>query len=218
MKGFTIVAWRLFLLAGLFTFFFADLPARAGEITLVVNTTTRVTQSKVDLKFEVTNRGPAAARDVALKATLLGQNQTAWVARGIAQEETRTTNVGFELPPDARGTFPVFISLTYHSRDGKAYGLAALAVARTSDTPGTNLKLNVTQRAVTGGNYLRIALMDPTRALSGASLYCHLPDDLKVSQKTGPVQFKDGQALTGFMLNNHKGSPDSRYGVFLTAE
>lgn len=199
-------------------FFLLTPPATAGSITLTVQTTTKVTGRNVDAQFRITNNGTERAVDVALAARLMGQDRNIRVANAIAPGKTETTSVDFQLPADVEGTFPILVKVSYLSLENLPYSSAVLAVARTSKAPISNLSVDLKHRIENGKHLVQVALRDPSSRLKAVQLICHVPDDLSVltSQKT--VEFQGNKADAVFHIENMKGMPGSKYGVFVMAK
>ncbi|MDM8524099.1 6-pyruvoyl-tetrahydropterin synthase-related protein [Desulfococcaceae bacterium HSG8] len=192
--------------------------ALAGEITLVVENTTRVTGQQVNSEFRLINQGTDTAWNVKLQAAFSGQEQTVSVGRQIAPGASETAKIRFELPRDAKGEFPIFSKLYYNDPTGTSFSSATLAVVRTPDAPKSGLTMNLKRDAETRESPVRAELTDPEGILREAILTCHLPDDLTLDQRTRRAVFRNGKAGTRFHIRNLRGLPGSRYGVFITAE
>ncbi len=198
--------------------FFSTLNSWAAEITLVVENTTSVTDRRIDSEFRVTNKGTDTAWNVSLQATFFEQKQAIAVGQQISPGASKTVQLVFELPPEVRGEFPIFSTLTYQDLADSVFSSAVLAVARTSDALKADLVMEAARNDGVPGSPVRVELTAPKPSLAEVTLTCHVPDDLTVSQQTRPAVFKQGKASAEFQIENRKGAPGSRYEVFITAE
>ncbi len=192
-------------------------PCMAGDITLTVESTTRVTGQNVDAQFRITNNGTERAVDVALTARFTDQDRKAWVADAIPPGNTETASVDFQLPQGAEGTFPVFAKLSYLSLENMPYSSGVLAVARTPKARVSKLQVYLKHRAEKGEHRIQVELRDPSSRIDTARLVCHVPDDLSVITGEESVALTNSKAAALFHVENLKGLPGSRYGVFVTA-
>lgn len=210
------VRWFLFVM--LVVFFLLTTPAIAGDITLTIESTTHVTGRNIDVRFLITNNGTESAVDVALTARLIDQNRKAWIANSIPPGKTETAAVDFQLPGDVEGTFPIFVKVSYLSLENMPYSSAVLAVARTSKALVSNLAVYLKHRIENGEHLVQVELRDASSRLEESLLMCHVPDDLAVLPKRKSVKFQGNKAGALFHIENLKGLPGSKYGVFVAAE
>ena len=201
--------------------------ALSGEITLLIQNTTRVTASapgnssekpllQVSSEFKISNQGTDPAQNVLIQAKLFEQKRTVLAAREIKPGESGTASIDFALPSDSAGAFPIFVTVLYEDTGGGSFSNAALAVARTAEAPESMLSL----RAVKDTQSARIIcqISAEQSLVRDVTLTCHVPDDLIVSQNVRSVKLKDGKASAEFDISNRKGLAGSRYGIFITAE
>jgi len=198
--------------------FLLSAPAIAGDITLFVESTTKVTGRNIDAQFLITNKGTESAVDVSLKAALLNQHRKVWIANSIIPGNTETAVLNFKLPANVRGTFPIFVTITYHSLESVSFSSAALAVARTAQALVSKLAVNLEHKIDKNEHVVHVELIDASSRLEQTAITCHVPDDLAVSPKRKKVNFKNNRAGAVFHIENLKGLPGSKYGIFVTAE
>ncbi len=231
----TMIGHRLFRLRGLhrlvvifnfvsLIFFLLSAALHAGEITLVIENTTRVSGIQVESEFRLTNRGTDAASDVSVQAKLFDQEQIISVGKEIpparAKSDTKSAICKFELPPEAKGEFPIFARITYRDPNGNSFSTVAMAVVRTPAAPKSDLKLNISyDENASSESPVRVELLTSHSSLlaSPATIICHIPDDLEVSEQTQKVVLKDGKGQAEFHIKNRTGLAGSRYTVFFTA-
>jgi TolA-binding protein len=209
---------KLQILTTLALLLFPMLHGWAGEITLVVENTTRVVDHRIDSEFKITNKGTDIAWNVSLQSVFLDQQQLVSVGEQISPGASKAIKLEFDLPPEVRGDFPIFSMVTYQDQTGTFFSNAILATAHTSDASQANLAMNVTRNTDVQGSPIRVELTDPESSLTEIMLTCHAPDDLTVTERVQQVEFKNGKAATVFPIKNRKGTPGSTYNVFIIAE
>ncbi len=219
----------IFNLISLIFFLVSASSLHAGEITLVIENTTRVSGAQVESEFRLTNRGTDAASDVSIRAKLLEQEQTVSAGKEIpparAKSDTKSAICRFELPPDAKGEFPIFGRISYRDPNGNSFSTVALAVVRTAAASKSDLKVNVNYDdsdapKSLNDSLVRVEILTSHASLltSEATITSHIPDDLEVSEQTQKVVLKNGKGEAEFYIKNRTGLAGSRYTVFFTAE
>ena len=192
----------------------------AGTITLVVDSTTRVTGTLVHTRLQIKNNGTDTAKDIVLTAECLDQKTDVPVTDMIAPYGSSSAGIDFTLPQGARGTFPIFITLTYADPAGQPHSAAVLAVARTVNAQPSNLTLSVTQEKQSGEHRILVSVQDPSARIQQTTFTFHGPDDIGVSWLKQQVRFDNGRATGAFNLL-HKKEMDTLNdprNVFVTAE
>ena len=190
----------------------------AGEITLAVENTTSVINRRAVSEFHITNKGTEIAWNVSLQTVFLNQQHMVSLGREIAPGATTSAVVHLELPPEAKGEFPVYGTVAYQDVQGKWYSHAVLAIARTFHPPAAYLAMKVFWNANAKELPLRVELSTTQVSLADVALTCFAPDDLSVSPRRQEVVLYRGKASADFHLGNRTGMPGSRYGVFVIAE
>lgn len=199
---------------------YSETTAVAGEITLLINTTTRVQDHHVYSEFQISNTGSETARNVWLQTTFLNQQHTVSVAVHIPPGESGTTVLDFTVPPEIRGDIPIFATVSYQeAQNGDRFSSAAIAIAQASEAPASDLTLDIVRKiAKQQRHILRIELNAPWTSLTDITLSCHVPDDLNVFEPQQQIQLRGGNASAECSIENRRGLPGSRYEVFVTAE
>lgn len=190
----------------------------AGDIALTVENTTRVANRRAVSEFHITNKGTDIAWNVSLQTVFLNQQQIVSLGREIAPGATTSAVVYLDLPPEAKGEFPVYGTVVYQDAKGKWYSHAVLAIARTSHLPATLLAMKVFWNDNAEDRPLRVELSTTQASLTDVALTCFVPDDLSVSPRRQEVVLYRGKASVDFHLGNRTGTPGSRYEIFVIAE
>ncbi|MBF0100070.1 MAG: hypothetical protein HQK77_04095 [Desulfobacterales bacterium] len=201
--------------------------AIAGEITLVVETTTSLTDSvseinignslhQVRSELKISNKGTDIAQNVLIEAKLLEEKKSVLVASQIKPSESKSASVEFSLPADKKGTFPILVTVLYEDMNGYSYSCTVLTLAHTATSPKSSLSLQALKDKYSERIYCQIVnISDPDIDIT---LTCHIPNELTTSQKINYLKLKNGKAFAEFDINHREGLLGSKYTIFITAE
>lgn len=191
-------------------------PVRAGEITLAVTATTRVTADAVEAEYELRNMGSDPAAQVSLQATFFDQSQSAEVAESIGPGEAKRTTLKFTLPPNVKGTFPLYTQAKYRDPGDIPFSIAALAMARTEESPAANLTLTPVNLPKWGARRVDVSTTEP--GVTSVTLTCYPPADLSVKPQQVNVKLTGGKGSAEFRIRNRSGTAGSNYVIFFAGE
>jgi len=210
--------WAAWILAGVGMVALTAGRADAGRITLGIDISTTVRDGGVAAEVRLTNRGDEAAHGVMVTGRLGEERQVRRVAESLAPGLTRKVSLTFGLPPPARGTFPLFLIVTYRDANGAPFSSAALGVVRTAGAKQADLNLTVTRGKGARWADLRLNVRSADPHLERATVTCHAPNELIPRPGRAELTFRDGRATVRFRLKNKGALPGSRYAVFFAVE
>lgn len=198
--------------------FFGLLPAGAGQITLQITTTSSIAKGKVTAVVKLANSGTETARMVSLEARFQDQDMRAFVADSIAPGKTAQSGICFALPPGLRGSYPIYLSVSYKHPQGQTFSSAALGIVDINGRgkPALEIHLNPANGRIKQVVKVYLASRDPR--LKRVKITCHPPKDLEVDAGTHMIALKHGKGEVRFQLSGRNGTAGNSYGVFFVAE
>ena len=205
----------LFMLAYAFS-----LPAFAGTITLTIDTRTSITGQQISSEFSLRNTGTESAWNVSLQANFLGQIADVAVTPELpAGSAAISASVNLTLPPDHRGAFPIFATVTYHDASSRAFFAPVVGIVRTSDAEESRLTMQgrLAPDGKKGALRVKVTSLDAA-APHEVTLTCHASPDVSVAPRSQQARLSSGSAEADFRLVNRTGSPGATVNLFLTAE
>jgi len=211
--------FRLFFTALFFLLTLLIGTASGGEITLVVESVAEVRAEAVNIRFNIRNKGNEPAGDVHLRARFRSSDQRVSVARRIAPSDAKSATLRFQMPSEALGTYPVFVTVAYSDANGVPFSMTALAIVRTADASPFPLSLSAVQEPTAGGWTIRADVSSAETTNAAARLTLHLPNELSGrGDSTRTVKLVNGKATEAFAVQNRGALSGSRYQAFITVE
>ncbi|MDP2644879.1 MAG: 6-pyruvoyl-tetrahydropterin synthase-related protein [Desulfobacterales bacterium] len=199
--------------------FFRLLPARAGQITLSITTSTRILHGKVEAAVKITNSGTETARMVSVQARFLKERNRLFAAEKIAPEESAQAVMPFSLPPDLRGSYPLYVLVSYLHPDDTNVSSAALGIVDIQGSGGQPLlEIRPELRKAEKPGVVLVGLAGRDPRLDKVEITSHFSEDLEADARVRRVSLKDGKAEARFRLSSRKGGEGRRHGVFFVAE
>ena len=190
----------------------------AGQVTLEISTTTGVRGGSVTADFRIVNRGTEPASQVSALGRFLGIRQQVSIADRINPGQTAQASVRFEIPEPIRGSYPLYVTISYRHPNGISAAGASVARVNTGDQPESPLTVQAVQGEPPGWGTVAVLLDSADRKVDRVTVTPHVPGALAVEPPAQIVELQQGSGRALFKVINISGSREDTYGLFFTAE
>ena len=133
-----IIIFFLLLVGGYTSLLFA------GQVTLEISTTTGISNDFITASFRITNKGTEPAGQVSVLGQFQNEQRSVFIADRINPGQSAESGISFKLPGNLKGTFPLYITVSYQHADGISASSASLASVTTGAQGGKKLAMQAT--------------------------------------------------------------------------
>jgi hypothetical protein len=192
--------------------------ACAGEVSLQITVTTRVSPGHLGVRVDVTNRGNDTAYAVTPEVEAAGQTARAEESKDLPPRRRQVWDIPLQVTFPHSGTYPVIVTLRYEDANGYAFSALSVATAVSGEQTSAMYTAALTATPVSGTGSLRVTLRNLGDVTQTVRLTPVLPEELSVTEPVEVVLEPRGEATTEFETRNETALADSRYGAFVVAE
>jgi hypothetical protein len=202
----------IILISGYFSLLFA------GQVSLEISTTTSTDQGNIIAHFLITNKGTEPAHEVSVLGRFLEEQQKVFIADRLGPGQSATAETTFAIPGDLKGSFPIYLTISYQHADGITVSSASLAKVRIKALEEKMLYVSaaLNNDANKGEIFFKLETVDNNN--TSVTVTSHAPDDLSIEPHTRIIYLQDGKGTATFNVKNIYGNEGSIYGVFFSAE
>jgi len=190
----------------------------AGDVTLEISTTTDYSGGSVKADFTITNRGTETAGNISVLGKFQDIEQTVHVADSLPPGQSARASTRFELSGPIRGSFPLFVSVSYQHPDGTSVSSDSVARVNTGVQAENKLTIQATLSDQPARGSVTVLLKAHEPGFDRVTITAHAPGALAVEPPVRTVNLSSDSGPTNFKVINLSGNKGDTYAIFFVAE
>ena len=190
----------------------------AGQVTLLISTTTGISDGVVKADFKITNQGTEPAGQVSVLGKFRNMQRSVYIADYINPRQSAQSSISFELSESIDGSFPLYVTASYQHANGITASSGSVARVNTGVQTENKLTILATIDDQPNSGIITVNLEADDPEVDRVTVTPHAPEALLIEPPLQEITLQQSKGGTKFKVINISGNEGDTYGVFFTAE
>jgi len=190
----------------------------AGQVTLLISTTTGISDGVVKADFKITNQGTEPAGQVSVLGKFRNMQRSVYIADRINPGQSAQSSISFELSESIDGSFPLYVTASYQHANGITASSGSVARVNTGVQTENKLTILATIDDQPNSGIITVNLEADDPEVDRVTVTPHAPAALLIEPPLKEITLQQSKGGTKFKVINISGNEGDTYGVFFTAE
>jgi len=190
----------------------------AGQVTLLISTTTGISDGVVKADFKITNQGTEPAGQVSVLGKFRNMQRSVYIADRINPGQSAQSSISFELSESIDGSFPLYVTASYQHANGITASSGSVARVNTGVQTENKLTILATIDDQPNSGIITVNLEADDPEVDRVTVTPHAPEALLIEPPLKEITLQQSKGGTKFKVINISGNEGDTYGVFFTAE